>query len=187
MKGNGSKLITETSQHASVAVVTSSTLLATWTLRTRLAPRRLVKPRPGEGLKLISVQPLMGFEDGILGKQSAKPLCELARTQGGRANRLTAILTSLFRDRNYLLACLNPRSITSSQQLCSPWRTFTKLPDYSLGRVNMTSDNWRLQNLLISMMYRSVHRRTDPGGNLELPFPGRYLLTKAGPKTLAKE
>lgn len=108
----------------------------------------------------------MDFEDGILGKQSAKPLCEVALTRGGRSNRLTAILTSVFRDGNYSPACHNLRSITSSQQLRSPWPAFTKLPDYSPGRVNMTSDNWRLQNLLISMMYRSVYLRADPGGNL---------------------
>lgn len=44
----------------------------------------------------------------------------------------------------------------------------------------MTSDNWCLQNLLISMMYRSVRLHADPGGNLSPLFPGRYL----GPKTI---
>lgn len=34
--------------------------------------------------------------------------------------------------------------------------SFTKLDDYSLGRLNMTCNNWRLQILLISMMYWSV-------------------------------
>lgn len=114
----------------------------------------------------IKADPSSAFDGGVLGYQSAKPHCGVARTHGGRANRLTAILTSAFRDRNYSPACQNLRSITSSQQLGSPWRAFTKLPDNSLGRVNMTSDNWRLQNLLISMMYRSDHLRADPGGNL---------------------
>lgn len=122
----------------------------------------------------------MDFEDGILGNQSEKPLCEVACTHQTRSNRLTAILTSVLQNRNYSLACQNLRSITSSQQFRSPWRAFTKLPDYSLGRVNMTSDNWRLQNLLISMMYRSVQLHTDPGGNLSPLFPDRYL----GPKTI---
>lgn len=42
----------------------------------------------------------------------------------------------------------------------------------------MTGNNWRLQNLLISMMYRSVHLRPDHRGDLSPPFPGCYLQAK---------